>query len=943
MRQLAMQDTGMKALQVTSYLGSNASYIEELYENYLKNPESVSHEWRDLFQSLPKVVNMGTADVSHADIRDYFLQLAKHPRAWQAPFSTDAIQERRQINVEKLIDAYRVHGHLAAKLDPLGSSRPEVSELALNQYNFSQADYSQMFQAESLMGVVQSSLQDIYAKLRQTYSDTIGAEYMYIRDHEEVQWLQNYLEHVKPQRQFSAEAKQQILKLLTATEGLERYLGHRYVGQKRFSLEGGDSLIPMLNEIVQRASSQGIKEIIIGMAHRGRLNVLLNVMGQSPEELFQEFEGKKDYGMTSGDVKYHLGFSSDVSTASGLVHLSLGFNPSHLEVISAVVMGSVRARQDRYRDETGDKVLAIQIHGDAAFSGQGIAMETLNMSQTQAYHIAGSIHIIINNQIGFTTSDPKDARSSLYCSDLAKMIEAPVFHVNADDAEAVVFLAQLAVDYRNKFHKDIVIDFVCYRRHGHNEADEPSATQPIMYQEIKVHPTVREIYAKKLLTEGVVTDDKANMLITQYRDALDHGQQIIVIPQPNPARQTPNWVQYIGQDCNVVVDTTVSRDTLRDLAQKIETLPQGFELQRQVGNMMDARVQMTAGKLPLDWGYAETLAYATVLMQGYSVRFSGQDSRRGTFGHRHAALFDQKTGNAYVPLEHLDPKQAKFQIYDSLLSEAGVLGFEYGYSKTNPSTLVIWEAQFGDFANGAQVVIDQFISSGWQKWKQLSGLVMLLPHGYEGMGPEHSSARLERYLQLCAQHNIQVCVPTTPSQIFHLLRRQVLRPLRLPLIVMSPKSLLRHKMATSTLDDLATGKFRLVIPETDRDIDPGKVRKVILCSGKVYYDLLAKRQDDKVKDVAIIRIEQLYPFPYDELTASLATYKKTQQIIWCQEEPKNQGAWFMIRDRLLRCLQPGQKLDYAGRPALAAAAAGYPTLHKKQQTDLVNEAFSITE
>lgn len=934
-----MQDNSMKSLQATSYLsGGNASYIEEMYEIYLKDPDGVPQEWKNFFQSLPKVTTLANGDISHADIKEYFLQLAKQPRGFATTLSEDAQAERKQINVEKLIDAYRKYGHLAAKIDPLGNPRPEVPELQLTAYDLSEADYNSSFHADSLMGKPTATLKEIHSKLRQIYTSSIGAEYMYVPIQEELIWLQNYIERPKSQQSLTPEAKKQILKLLTAAEGLERYLGNRYVGQKRFSLEGGDSLIPLLYEVIQRSGTQKAKEVVIGMAHRGRLNVLLNVMGQSPEELFQEFEGKRNYGLTSGDVKYHLGFSSDVATPGGPVHLSLSFNPSHLEVISAVVMGSARARQDRYQEDDNTQILPIQIHGDAAFAGQGIVMETLNMSQTDAYCVGGSIHLVINNQIGFTTSNPRDARSCLYCTDVSKMIDAPVFHVNTDDPEAVVFLAQLVSDYRKKFRKDIVIDLVCYRRHGHNEADEPSATQPVMYNKIKQQPTVRELYAKKLVQEGVITEEEVTQLLEEYRAALDQGKQIIVPLQPNPDRRVTNWSQYLSQEPNVIVDTSVDEKTLAKLGRTITTLPQGFELQRQVGNMVEARVQMAEGKLPLDWGYAETMAYATLLYQGYPVRISGQDSRRGTFGHRHAVFVDQKTGKSFMPLKHLDQKQARFQIYDSLLSEAGVVGFEYGYAKTNPQPLVVWEAQFGDFANGAQVVIDQFISSGWQKWKQLSGLVMLLPHGYEGMGPEHSSARLERYLQLCAQHNMQVCVPSTPAQIFHLLRRQVVRPLRLPLIVMTPKSLLRHKMAVSTLDDLAKGQFQLVIPEVD-DIRYEKTRKVVLCSGKVYYDLLAKRREDNIKDVAIIRIEQLYPFPYDELRVEIAKYKKVKDVVWCQEEPKNQGAWFITRDRLLACLDKGQELTYAGRDPSAAAAAGYPALHKKQQTELVNEAL----
>jgi 2-oxoglutarate dehydrogenase E1 component len=933
-----MQDNSIKTLQATSYLSDgNAAYIEELYETYLKDPKALPAEWQRFFESLPSVSDMVTLDVSHADIRNYFLQLAKKPRSLQIQVGPDVLKERKQISVEELIDAYRRYGHLAAKIDPLGSQRPEVPELQLNHYNLNERDEELMFRADSLLGTQQASLKEIYAKLRSVYTDTIGAEYRYIRNPEEVEWIQHYIENGRTNLKLTVKDKQQVLNLLTAAEGLERYLGNRFVGQKRFSLEGGEALIPLLNEIIQRSGKVGIKEVVIGMAHRGRLNVLLNIIGQSPEELFQEFEGRKDYGLTSGDVKYHLGFSSDVATQGGAVHLSLAFNPSHLEVISSVVMGSVRARQDRYHDPLGDYVLPIQIHGDAAFAGQGIVMETLSMSQTKAYYIGGAIHIVINNQIGFTTN-PEDARSSLYCTDIAKMIEAPIFHVNGDDPEAVVFLGKLATDYRQKFHKDIVIDFVCYRKHGHNEADEPSATQPIMYQKIKKHPSTREIYATQLIKEGIISENDAKELIDKYREALDLGKQIIVNLTPNPNRKSNNWSQFISPEPSVMADTAFDKETILKLARQMEHLPQDFELQRQVGNMMEARAQMTKGNIPIDWGYAESMAYATLLSQGYPVRITGQDSCRGTFGHRHAVLYDQKMGKRYIPLSHLGKDQAPFWVYDSLLSEEAVVGFEYGYAKTQPNTLVIWEAQFGDFANGAQVIIDQFISSGWQKWRQLSGLVMLLPHSYEGMGPEHSSARLERYLQLCAQHNMQVCIPTTPAQIFHLLRRQIIRPLRLPLIVMTPKSLLRHKLAVSSLDDLSRGKFQLVIPEID-EIQADKVRKVVLCSGKVYYDLLAKRREENKNDIALIRIEQLYPFPYEELQAVLASYKEAREIVWCQEEPKNQGAWFISYDRIVACLQKGQQLTYVGRPPSAAPAAGYPALHKKQQVELVADAL----
>lgn len=933
-----MKEPNFKELQASSYLsGSNADYIESLYEDFLKNPANVPDEWRNYFISLKKD-QASAADISHSDIRDYFLNLSKRT-GFVAPVSGDINAVIKQANVDHFITAYRLYGHLAAKIDPLEEPRSPAPQLQLSTYHLSEADFDEKFVSQTLMGKNQVSLRDIYTTLHDTYCESIGAEYMYISNQEEVQWIRERLESARSKPNFSNKTKIEILRLLTAADGLEKYLGTKYVGQKRFSLEGGDALIPLLDEVIQRAGNEGVKEVVIGMAHRGRLNVLINIMGQSPEELFNEFEGKKDYGMTSGDVKYHNGFSSDVDTQGGPVHLSLAFNPSHLEVIDAVVMGSVRARQDRYGSQRSH-VMPILIHGDAAFAGQGIVMETLNMSQTRAYGVGGTVHIVINNQVGFTTSCPQDARSSLYCTDIAKMIDAPVFHVNGDDPEAVVFLAQLATDYRMKFHKDVIIDLVCYRRHGHNEADEPAATQPLMYGKIHQHITPRELYAEKLIAEHVCTQTEADKLAKEYQAAMDAKKRVVkLVPDGLSAKIREVWAPFIGKTWETPAITGVSKKKLMELGKKLTEFPKGFTFQRQVGHMEEARVQMAQGKLPLDWGFAENLAYASLLTEGYGVRISGQDSRRGTFAHRHVALHDNKTGQTYVPLAHLDSKQAAFQCYDSLLSEYGVLGFEYGYSKAEPDKLVAWEAQFGDFANGAQIVIDQFISSAWEKWQRLSGLTMLLPHGYEGMGPEHSSARLERYLQLCAQENMQVCVPSTPAQIFHLLRRQVIRPFRRPLIVMTPKSLLRHKSAVSSLDELANGEFQNVIPEVDANIKLEKVTRVILCSGKVYYDILAKRQEKKLKDVAVIRLEQLYPFPYEILKAVLKPYKKAKDIVWCQEEPQNQGAWFIIKARIEECMSPMQTLHYAGRPPSASSAAGYAALHNKQQTALIDEAL----
>lgn len=931
----------MQALKANSYLsGGNAGYLEELYEQFLKDPSSVSNEWQDYFRSLPKVNGLSGFDVSHADIRQQFAQLARQTQK-VVSVSGDALEATKQFAVDELINAYRTYGHLAAKLNPLLDSSHKIPELELSYYGLNSSDYEKKFYAPTFFGQNKTSLKEICQALQETYTRTIGAEYTYILDNEEVKWLKNRLESTRARAQLSAEEKRALLKLLVATDGLEKYLGTKYVGQTRFSLEGGDSFIPFVNEVAQSSALKDVKEIVIGMAHRGRLNVLVNIMGQPTAELYQEFEGKKNYGMTSGDVKYHLGISSDINTIGGPLHLSLAFNPSHLEIISPVIMGSVRARQDKHTQDRRSDIMALVVHGDASFSGQGIVMETLNMSQTRAYDIEGSVHIVINNQVGFTT-DPSDSRSSRYCTDVAKMIEAPVFHVNGDDPEAVIFLAKLAVDYRMRFKKDIVIDLICYRRFGHNEGDEPAATQPMMYHIIRNHPSPREIYAKQLIAEGVCTQEEVDKMAENYRDALDAGKRVVDVLPDGLARQySANWAPYLDKEWNIAVDTSIDKKRLVEIAKRMETLPTDFELQRQVGNLMATRVKMSEGEQPLDWGYAETMAYATLLLEGFSVRMSGQDVERGTFAHRHIVLHDQKTGRSYIPLQHLSTDQAPLHLYNSLLSEAGAMGFEYGYATTDPKSLVIWEAQYGDFANGAQVVIDQFISSGWQKWKTLCGLVLLLPHGYEGKGPEHSSARLERYLQLCAQDNMQVCIPSTPAQVFHMLRRQVIRPYRTPLIVMTPKSMLRNKLAVSSLEDLVKGHFQLVIPEID-DISAAKVKRVILCSGKLYYEILSKRRELKLEDIAIVRLEQLYPFPYDELKAELSRYTKATEVVWAQEEPQNQGAWYIIRHRIEDCLMSTQKLSYAGRPDSASPAAGYMALHTKQQTQLIDDALAIS-
>ncbi len=943
-----MQESVMQRMWDSAHLsGGNAAYVEELYELYLHDPNAVPEEWRTYFQKLP-TDGSAAADVPHSTIRDYFVLLAKNSRRAQ-PVSAGAVSsehEKKQVEVLRLIQAYRVRGHQAAQLDPLGLwVRTAPSDLSINHYGLTDADLDTTFRTGELyIGKEEATLREILGALQQTYCRTIGAEFMHIVDSGQRHWFAQRLESVRGRPQFSAEVQAHVLERITAAEGLEKYLGTKYPGTKRFGLEGGESLIPLLDEIIQRSGSYGTKEVVIGMAHRGRLNVLVNTFGKNPRDLFDEFEGKQVAGLSSGDVKYHQGFSSNVMTPGGEVHLALAFNPSHLEIVSPVVEGSVRARQDRRQDTTGDKVLPISIHGDAAFAGQGVVMETFQMSQTRAYKTGGTIHIVINNQVGFTTSRPEDSRSTEYCTDVAKMIQAPIFHVNGDDPEAVLFVTQLAVDYRMQFKRDVVIDLVCYRRRGHNEADEPSGTQPLMYQQIAKQRTTRELYADSLIQAGRIAEEAVKAKIEDYRSALDNGQHVVksLVKEPNKELFV-DWRPYLGHTWTARHDTRFELKTLQELAGKLLEIPEGFVLQRQVAKVLEDRAKMTAGAMPINWGYAENLAYATLLFEGHPVRMTGQDVGRGTFSHRHAALHNQKDASTYLPLQNLFDGQPKFQLFDSFLSEEAVLAFEYGYATTMPNALVIWEAQFGDFANGAQVVFDQFISSGEHKWGRLCGLTMLLPHGYEGQGPEHSSARLERFLQLCAEHNMQVCMPTTPAQIYHLLRRQVIRPLRKPLVVLSPKSLLRHPLAISTLEELAEGSFQTVIGEID-PIEAKKVERVVLCSGKVYYDLLAKRRAEKRDDIAIVRIEQLYPFPEDDLAEALAPYKNLKHIVWCQEEPMNQGAWYCSQHHMRRVASAHKKelfLQYAGRDASAAPACGYASMHAEQQEKLLNDAFTV--
>ena len=937
-------------LESTSIQGSNAMYVEEQYERFLADPDSVEEHWRAYFRSVQGTATVN--DIPHGPVREKFERLARIPRSLAAPEgdSFDARQAEKQAAVLRLINYYRVRGHQVAKLDPLGlSAIPTVQDLDPAFHGLGPEDMDTVFNTGSLaIGVDRLPLRDIIKIVKAVYTDTIGAEYMYITETAQKRWIQKRLEGEFSRPRLSADQKREVLKQLVAAEGIERYLHNRYVGQKRFSLEGGDSLIPVVDEIMRVVALAGVEELVVGMAHRGRLNVLVNTLGKSPKDLFAEFEGKysADSLSRAGDVKYHMGFSTDVEIEGRRLHLVLAFNPSHLEIVNPVVEGSVKARQTRRHDEAGNRVVPVLIHGDAAFAGQGVVMETLQLSQAKGYATGGTVHVIVNNQIGFTTPNPIEAReghevrTSRACTDLAKMLEAPVFHVNGDDPEAVVFVTRLATEFRNEFHKDVIIDLCCYRRHGHNEADEPAMTQPIMYEAIKKKPTTLTLYAQRLVQEGTIGKEEPEALVRAYRDALDRGENIARTTLGMVGNQhTVNWSNYQKGSWNTPTDTSISGETLARLSARIHTLPQRLTLHPRVAKVYEDRVKMAAGEVPMDWGFAETLAYATLVNEGFAVRLCGQDSRRGTFSHRHATVHDVKTGEAFTPLRHLDNDRHRFVVNDTLLSEEGVLGFEYGYSTTDPDSLVIWEAQFGDFANGAQVVIDQFIAAGQAKWGRFCGLTLFLPHGYEGQGPEHSSARLERYLQLCAGDNMQVCMPSTPAQMFHMLRRQMKRNVRLPLIVMTPKSLLRHKQSVSLPSDLTGGKFQLIIDEVEA-LDRNKVKRIVFCAGKVYYDLLDGRSKQKRDDVAILRIEQLYPFPREDYEAAIARYPNAKEVLWCQEEPENQGAWYQIKHRLRAYLAADHQLLYATRKGNSTTAVGYQKVHHLEQDEVVAAALA---
>ena len=934
-----------------SYLfGGNAPYVEELYESYLHDPASVADHWRDYFDNVkqvPAVDGSSRTDIAHAPIVASFAERAKQGPIRTISDSADSEMGRKRVAVQQLIAAYRNVGNRWANLDPLKrTERQDIPELDPAFYGFTDGDMDIVFNtSNTFFGRNEMSLRDLLQALRETYCGTIGVEFMFIADQKIKKWWQEKLESIRSTPQFNVDEKRHILDRITASEGLERYLQAKYVGQKRFSLEGGESFIACMDELIRDSGNKGIQEIVIGMAHRGRLNVLVNTLGKMPKDLFAEFEHKGPETLPAGDVKYHQGFSSDISTPGGPVHLSLAFNPSHLEIVNPVVEGSARARMERRGDMLGEQVMPVLVHGDAAIAGQGVMQETLAMSEVRGYSTGGTMHIVINNQIGFTTSDPRDLRSSLYCTDIMKIVDAPVLHVNGDDPEAVVLATKLAVEFRMKFHKDVAVDIICFRKLGHNEQDTPAMTQPLMYKIIAAHPGTRKLYADKLEAQGVLPAGTGDLMVKEYRAAMDEGKQTSDPVLSNfKGKFAVDWSPFLNKKWTDEADTAIPLTEWKRLAEKISTIPEGFKAHPLVAKVYNDRAAMGRGEVNVDWGMGEHMAFASLVASGYPVRLSGEDSGRGTFTHRHAVLHEQNrekwdTGT-YVALQHVTKDQAPFVVIDSILSEEAVLGFEYGYAAAEPNTLTIWEAQFGDFANGAQVVIDQFIASGEVKWGRANGLVMMLPHGYEGQGPEHSSARLERFMQLCADTNMQVIQPTTAAQIFHVLRRQMIRQFRKPLILMTPKSLLRNKEAASPLSEFTKGGFQTIIGERDDSIDAKQVTRLVMCSGKVYYDLVKQRAEKKIADVAIIRLEQLYPFPHKALTAELKKYPKLEDVVWCQDEPQNQGAWFFVQHNILENMSDGMKLGYAGRPASASPACGYAHLHQEQQKSLLNAAFA---
>jgi 2-oxoglutarate dehydrogenase E1 component len=893
----------------------NLDVIETAYQRWRENPESVDDHWRLFFEGF----ELGSSGAG--------------------PQQADTAN---QVGIDELIDAYRSLGHLLARLDPLSEARPSHPLLQLSEFGLSEKDLDRTFDTSAFVGLPRATLRQLLAALRETYCRTIGVEYMHIQDTHIRRWLQERMEPRRNQPNYSKRQKMRILMELHFAELFEKFLHTRYLGQKRFSLEGAETLIPLLDALIDRAADVGVREVVLGMTHRGRLNVLANTLNKPYREIFSEFEdaflpGSQD---GDGDVKYHLGFSTDRATSQGeTVHISLTPNPSHLEAVDPVVEGRTRAKQEKFGDGGRKHGLPVLVHGDAAFAGQGLVAETLNLSQLPGYRTGGTVHVIVNNQIGFTTS-PTDARSTTYCTDVAKMIEVPIFHVNGEDPEASVFVTQLAAEFRQTFHKDVVIDMYCYRRHGHNEGDEPSFTQPLMYAKIKDRPTLSEVYTEQLILRGDLTVDEDEAIVKEFQDKLHEAQQQVKSGPPQAVGMrgfAGLWKGLARQYSHAPVETAVPLETLQQITAGLARVPPDFTVHPKIVKQLEARVKELAEGKPLEWAFGEALAFGSLLLEGTAVRLSGQDSRRGTFSQRHSVLYDARTGEPYSPLNYLEPNQARFNAYDSLLSEAAVLGFDFGYSLDAPQTLGLWEAQFGDFANGAQVIIDQFIVPSGSKWQRDSGLVILLPHGYEGQGPEHSSARLERWLQLCAEDNIQVCNLTTPAQYFHVLRRQMKRNFRKPLVIMTPKSLLRHKLAVSPVEVFTADGFHEVLDDTNAD--PTKVRRVLMCSGKVYYDLMERRQDLETNEVAIVRIEQFYPFPVQLLERVLGRYRKVREWVWVQEESLNMGGWTFMEPRLRRMNHPPK---YVGRDSSASPATGSRQVHLREQKELVEAALTGT-
>ncbi len=958
-----------RELDQSSFLfGANAAFVAELYSRYLESPDSVSPSWGRYFAEIEDDARTAIRDIQGASWAPRETKVigadgangAAAPALARAPEAVgDAARTRAatkdSIRALMMIRAYRVRGHLIADLDPLGlEERAYNPELDPATYGFDEEDYEREIFICNVLGIESATLNEIMAVLRQTYCGTVGVEFMHIQDPGQKAWIQERIEGARNQPRFSVEEKRAILVQLSAAETFERFLDKKYTGTKRFGLDGAESMIPALQCILERGARSGVEQVVMGMPHRGRLNVLANVIGKPFAAIFSEFQGGSAYPEDvhgSGDVKYHLGTSSNRTFDGHCVHLSLTANPSHLEAVDPVVLGKVRAKQTQYSNQNGgadgrDRVMGLLLHGDAAFAGQGLVAETFDLSELKGYRTGGTIHFIVNNQIGFTTS-PSYSRSSPYCSDLAKAIQAPILHINGDDPEAVVYAAGLAMEFRQCFKKDVVVDMFCYRRFGHNESDEPAFTQPLMYRTIADHTPVREIYAQKLIAEGVVTRDEADRMVEDYRRHLDEALEAAGAYRPNKA----DWLEGAWTGIEIARGgaqrgaTAVPLKTLRKIGHKLTEVPETFNAHRKITRILGAKRKMIESGEGIDWTTAEALAFGTLLVEGAPVRLSGQDSGRGTFSQRHATLVDQETEERYIPLNNLADGQALFEVIDSPLSEGSVLGFEYGYSLSEPHALVMWEAQFGDFANGAQVIIDQFISSGESKWLRMSGLVMLLPHGHEGQGPEHSSARLERYLQLCAQDNIQVVNCTTPANYFHVLRRQVCRAFRKPLVVMTPKSLLRHKLCVSSLKDMGSGTtFHRVLYDDEALCPDEEVKRVVLCSGKVYYDLLEERNRRGLQDICFLRLEQLYPFPYRAFNEELGRFPQAQ-VIWCQEEPVNMGAWSFVAPRLedvlTRIGADFKRPAYVGRPEAASPATGLSSRHIEEQKKLVDEALRL--